>query len=340
MAERLKSGDLVLFSRDCSKYYVSCNRHHQHNACLRSSDLQPCGTAVCAGNKAASGVPFDHAGVVVMWHGFPMLAEWTFGGVKVRPFDERIVCSKAPEVAVRPLATPLTPPQEDALKRAVAFTNQNAASASLKQLLGWITGSDSTIDAPSPRGTPPAASSSPPSSGESLQRELPPMPGYKPRPPDFAGDELASPDAPPSAQQEGGSLTQWRSTPNDGDSWQDLAAHTKPTLAIGASNAPPALKTLQAVASVAVGRECSPAAEYVATLYAAAGLLPGTAPLPRRQAGLEDGIRGTVAPLHGLRWDSVQRHSSMRVWGGAGLSDLPPTTAPVAFGPAVVFRDK
>lgn len=293
---------------------------------------------MCAGNKAATGVPFDHAGVIVMWHGFPMLAEWTFSGVKVRPFDERIICSKAPEVAVRPLASPLTPPQEDALKRAVAFTNQQAASASLKQLLGWLTGGGSSIDAPSPGGTAPKHDTDPSGAAASQkqQRELPPMPGYKPRPPDFA----PSTGTPPTQPIEGGSLAQWRSSPADGDDFQDLAAHTRPTLAIGASNAPPGLLTLQAVANVALGRESSPAAQYVATLYAAAGVLPACTPLPQRSAGLEDGIRGTVSPLAGLQWDAVARHSSMRVWGGASLDDLPATTAPIAFAPAVIYRDK
>ena len=337
MADQLKSGDLVLFSRDCSKYYVRapiCVLGQLALAAL--PPVQPCGMAVCAGNKAATGVPFDHAGVIVMWHGFPMLAEWTFGGVKVRPFDERIVCSRAPEVAVRPLARPLTPPQEDALKRAVAFTNQQAASASLKQLLGWVTGGDSSIDAPSPGSAAAAPASQGGGEPPKQQRVLPPMPGFKPRPPDFD----ASAGTPPSTPVEGGSLAQWRSSPTDSDNFQDLAAHTRPTLAIGATNVPPGLRTLQAVASVALGRESSPSAQYVATLYAAAGVLPGCSPLPRRSAGLEDGIRGTVSPLAGLQWDAVQRHSSMRVWGGAGLGDLPATTAPVAFSTAVVFRDK
>ena len=64
-SEKLKTGDVVLFSRDCGLYY-------------------PCGAVHCEMTKATTGQPFDHAGIVVLRYGFPYLAEWTPSGIKVR----------------------------------------------------------------------------------------------------------------------------------------------------------------------------------------------------------------------------------------------------------------
>lgn len=71
----------------------------------------PLGAAWILAQKAVSGSEFDHAGLVVRVRGDNMLLEETFSGPKLRPFDERIVCSKARQILSRQLAQPLTEPQ-------------------------------------------------------------------------------------------------------------------------------------------------------------------------------------------------------------------------------------
>lgn len=302
----------MLFSRDCSLYYVRRRRKAvaaaapppPHTAAPHRPP-QPCGAGVCAGNKAVTGLPFDHAGVVVMWQGFPMLAEWTFGGVKVRPFDERIKCSRAREVVVRPLARPLSGPAESALKRTVAFTSQTSQGTTA-DVVGWLFG-----------GRESQAPGAPPSS--------PSMPGWKPRPTSF-GDSSDSAEA-------------WAQPPPEDGGWQDVERHTRATVAVGVRDVPPALRTASALASLALGKESNPAVQYVATLYAAAGVLPGTQPAPASGAGVVSGIAGTDSPLHVVDGAAVQRHSSMTTWARGGIDSLGACDEPVAFSDAIVFRD-
>lgn len=124
-SEKLKTGDVVLFSRDCGLYY-------------------PCGAVHCEMTKATTGQSFDHAGVVVLRYGFPYLAEWTPSGIKVRvgldhldqqskielnkngdcsnvpqvrPFDERVMCSLAFQIVVLPLAKRVSKEQRERLCR-------------------------------------------------------------------------------------------------------------------------------------------------------------------------------------------------------------------------------
>lgn len=118
LVNRVRTGDLVLFSRDCGLYL-------------------PAGASLCAATKRVGGTEYDHAGVVVFHRGEPYIAEDTFTETKVRlgrerarvgtketgnedsrehrdlapqqlrPFDERVICSRASEILIRPLKVPV-----------------------------------------------------------------------------------------------------------------------------------------------------------------------------------------------------------------------------------------
>lgn len=119
MSVSLKEGDLVLFSRNCALYY-------------------PCGAAACLGAKAASGQEYDHAGIIVRHRGETCIAEAAFGAVRLRSFEERVVCSRAYNVVVRQLAKPLTPEQRDALRRATADAVEGGGGSS-EGPVAWAT---------------------------------------------------------------------------------------------------------------------------------------------------------------------------------------------------------
>jgi hypothetical protein len=89
--------------------------------------VQPCAAAVCAATKTwAPGGSYDHVGVVVEGDsGDLLIAEEGFDGVRFRPFDERIVCSRSFEIIVRPLRTKLNASQVVALRESA----QAAAAA-------------------------------------------------------------------------------------------------------------------------------------------------------------------------------------------------------------------
>jgi len=110
MSGDLKDGDLVLFARNCALYY-------------------PCGAAACAATKALTGIEYDHAGVIVRRKGTACVAEATFSGVRLRPFEERVVCSRALNVVVRQLARPLSPEQRTALREAALAAEADGAGS-------------------------------------------------------------------------------------------------------------------------------------------------------------------------------------------------------------------
>ena len=102
-SERLRTGDLVVFSRDCLLYGA-------------------CGALACQARKVRGdgGAGYDHVGVVYLHHGVPHVLERTHSGVQLRRLSARVRCSRAREVFVRALQPPLTPQQLAAAAEACA----------------------------------------------------------------------------------------------------------------------------------------------------------------------------------------------------------------------------
>jgi hypothetical protein len=96
IADRLKTGDIVLFARDWTLY-----------AAL--------GAVVSVARVTFSGVPYDQAGVIVRKQGVPFVLEHTFSGVKLRRYDHRVQCSRSSAILLRPIALRLTPEQLSAV---------------------------------------------------------------------------------------------------------------------------------------------------------------------------------------------------------------------------------
>jgi hypothetical protein len=84
VADTLRTGDLLLFSRDCVLYCCA-------------------GAAVCEARKACSGCSFDQAAAIVCLRGVPHVLERTHSGAKLRRYDARIRCSRSREVLLRRL---------------------------------------------------------------------------------------------------------------------------------------------------------------------------------------------------------------------------------------------
>jgi len=84
VADSLRTGDLLLFSRDCALYCCA-------------------GAAACEARKACGGSSFDHAAAIVCIRGVPHVLEHCFSGTKLRRYDARIRCSRSREVLVRRL---------------------------------------------------------------------------------------------------------------------------------------------------------------------------------------------------------------------------------------------
>jgi hypothetical protein len=113
VADKLATGDLVLFARDCSLYTAWA-------------------AATCVARKRLSGSDFDQAGVVVLSRGMgaPMLLEQTSSGVKLRPYPARIKCSRSKGVIVRPLGLPpLSPAQQTGVDAFLTATVGRSAKA-------------------------------------------------------------------------------------------------------------------------------------------------------------------------------------------------------------------
>ena len=81
LAGTLRTGDLLLFSRDCVLYGA-------------------CGAAACSLRQLVSG-PYDHAAVVVLLRHEPHLLERSPSGVRLRPFAARLRSSRARSVLLR-----------------------------------------------------------------------------------------------------------------------------------------------------------------------------------------------------------------------------------------------
>jgi hypothetical protein len=116
LSGELQEGDLVLFARNCALYY-------------------PGGSAVCLATKSLTDCEYDHAGVVVRRKGQTCIAESTFSGVRVRPFEERVVCSRALNVVVRQIDPPLH--KEEALALRAAADDAERSASSPEALSSW-----------------------------------------------------------------------------------------------------------------------------------------------------------------------------------------------------------
>ena len=100
ISDRLKTGDLILFRRNCTLYTCA-------------------GALVCSARQLslksdhAHGEQFapDQAGVIVVIKNVPHVLERTFSGTKLRRYDHRITATRSPEVLIRPLRSKL--PLED-----------------------------------------------------------------------------------------------------------------------------------------------------------------------------------------------------------------------------------
>jgi len=85
VSEGLRTGDTILFSRDCVLYGA-------------------CGAFSCAVRRSmGSGGSYDHVGVIYVHHGEPHVLEYTNSGVKFRKYSARVRCSRSREIVVRPL---------------------------------------------------------------------------------------------------------------------------------------------------------------------------------------------------------------------------------------------
>lgn len=98
VSDRLRTGDLVLFSRDCFLLYAA-------------------GACACAARQQFGGSEFDQAGVIVTRKGIPYVLEQTFSGPKLRRYDHRIKTSRSHEILVRPLGLSLDEAQKAAVER-------------------------------------------------------------------------------------------------------------------------------------------------------------------------------------------------------------------------------
>ena len=129
--DSLRTGDLVLFSRDCTLYVG-------------------CAGVVCAARQAAApSSGFDQVGVIVRCGanglGAPHILELTTaGGVRLRPYDARVRCSRSRRIAVVPLCG--APIDSDAARRARVEAIIEAASARDDTAHGWS--SQSAMRAP------------------------------------------------------------------------------------------------------------------------------------------------------------------------------------------------
>lgn len=120
LSSELQEGDLVLFARNCALYY-------------------PGGAATCLAIKSLTDCEYDHAGVVMRRKGQTCIAESTFGGVRIRPFEERVVCSRALNVVVRKIEPPLTKSESESLRAAAeAAAAANTPSESLPSWAGAV----------------------------------------------------------------------------------------------------------------------------------------------------------------------------------------------------------
>ena len=99
---QLKTGDLLLFRRDCTMYTCAGAL-----VCLARQRAAAGEAGAGAGTRGVALPPFDQAAVVVSVQHVPHVLERTFSGTKLRRYDARLIGSTSPEVLLRPLAAPL-----------------------------------------------------------------------------------------------------------------------------------------------------------------------------------------------------------------------------------------
>ena len=107
ISNSLKTGDLLLFQRDATLYFLP-------------------GALICALRFYRSESLFDQAGVIVMIKGEPCVLERSLSGrVQCRPYDARIKCSRSATILVRPTSLLLSPPEG---KTAIEYSRTMTAS--------------------------------------------------------------------------------------------------------------------------------------------------------------------------------------------------------------------
>lgn len=99
VADSLRTGDVVLFKRDCS---------------LSAGAAGMC----CVARQRSAPGGFDGAGVIVLSSGVPFVLEARPGGgrPRLRRYEARVQSSRAREILVRPLTPPLEPARAAALE--------------------------------------------------------------------------------------------------------------------------------------------------------------------------------------------------------------------------------
>jgi len=125
VADALKTGDLVLFARDCTLY-------------------TGCAGVVCAARQQLGGDAFDQAAVIVMRDGAPHVLELTARGPRCRPYDARILFSRSSSVIVRPL-----------LSRAGALDADRAHRARVNAFVTAATSGPAATGGAAAAGSPP-----------------------------------------------------------------------------------------------------------------------------------------------------------------------------------------
>lgn len=102
----VKTGDLVLFQRDCLTYPLfsglACAIRQQKFESLK--------------NTRHRTLNADHTGIIIQIHGEPYIFETSTYGIRLIPFDTRILQSLSPRILIRPLKYPLTKEQVFAME--------------------------------------------------------------------------------------------------------------------------------------------------------------------------------------------------------------------------------
>jgi len=82
----LSTGDVILFRRKWYNYHI------------------PAAFTIASYRYKYNNIVYDHAGIIIEdTHGTPYLLENTFSGIKLRPYDSRMIYSKAQEIILLPL---------------------------------------------------------------------------------------------------------------------------------------------------------------------------------------------------------------------------------------------
>lgn len=128
VAAGLKTGDLLLFRRDCTLYTCAgglvCAARQRAPLAEGGGGGGGQQHAPGHGARAPAHAPPappplapDHAALVVLLQGVPHVLERGFGGPRLRPYEARVRCSRSREVVLRPLRVRLRADAEDAVER-------------------------------------------------------------------------------------------------------------------------------------------------------------------------------------------------------------------------------